>query len=114
MKVLLEELSDKGLSILAFPCNQFGKQEPGTHEEIKEFVHGKYECPEDLHLFSKIDVNGSNAHPIWNFLRSKQGDGEEITWNFAKFLVDKNGIPVKKYAPDVSPFEIRKDIEAIL
>jgi len=114
LKVLHDDLSDKGLSILGFPCNQFGNQEPGSNEDVKKFVQEKYECKIDL--FSKIDVNGNKSHPLWSFLKSKQGGtlGNFIKWNFTKFIVDKNGIPVKRYSPKTSPFDLRKDLESFL
>nr|UCK81636.1 probable phospholipid hydroperoxide glutathione peroxidase [Arenicola marina] len=110
-----EELAEsKGLRILAFPCNQFGSQEPGTNEEIKEFARGKYGAQFDL--FAKIDVNGSNALPLFNYLKMKQGGtlGDFIKWNFTKFVVDKEGKPVKRYAPNVEPNSIRKDLDSYL
>lgn len=92
----------EGLRILAFPCNQFGGQEPGTNEEIKAFAEG-YGVKFDM--YSKIDVNGSNAHPLFDYLKSKQGGtlGNFIKWNFTKFVVDKNGIPVARFGPTDDP-----------
>nr|XP_045584830.1 phospholipid hydroperoxide glutathione peroxidase-like [Procambarus clarkii] len=91
-----------GLCILAFPCNQFGGQEPGTEEEIKKFAQG-YGVKFDM--FSKVKVNGNDAHPLWNFLKSKQGGtlGNFIKWNFTKFLIDKEGNPVSRYSPQTNP-----------
>jgi len=109
-----DELADsKGLRILAFPCNQFGSQEPGTNEEVKAFVQGKYNAHFDL--FSKIEVNGDNAHPLWKYLKYKQKGtfGDFIKWNFSKFLVDKAGQPVKRYSPKTAPNDIRKDFEPL-
>lgn len=102
--------AEKGLRILAFPCNQFGGQEPGSEEEIKEFVKA-YDVEFDM--FSKIDVNGSNAHPLYVFLKNaKHGTlTNNIKWNFTKFLCDKHGVPVKRYSPTVSPLDLIKDIE---
>jgi len=104
---------EKGLRILAFPCNQFGKQESGTNEEIKAFAQEKLA---EYDLFSKIDVNGDNAHPLYKFLKAKQkgsfGDG--IKWNFSKFLCDRQGIPVKRYSPTTDPLSCVKDIESFL
>ncbi|KAJ7328110.1 Phospholipid hydroperoxide glutathione peroxidase, mitochondrial [Desmophyllum pertusum] len=102
--------AEHGLRILAFPCNQFGGQEPGTNEEIKEFVKG-YDVQFDM--FSKIDVNGSNADPLYVFLKNaKHGTlTNSIKWNFTKFLCDKHGVPVKRYSSTVSPLDIEKDIE---
>ena len=101
---------EKGLRILAFPCNQFGKQEPGTNAEIKAFAleHGA-----EYDLFSKIDVNGDSAHPLYKYLKSKQKGtfGNSIKWNFSKFLCNKEGIPVKRYASTTDPLSCVKDIE---
>ncbi len=101
----------KGLRILAFPCNQFANQEPKSNAEIKDFVQKKYGVEFDL--FGKIDVNGKNAHPLWNFLKSKQKGkmGSFIKWNYTKFLVDKEGKPVARYAPTVEPNAIVKDLD---
>lgn len=112
LQALHDELAEsKGLRILAFPCNQFGSQEPGTNEEIKEFAQGKYGAKFDL--FAKIDVNGNNAHPLWKYLQTKQKGTmwNAIKWNFSKFLIDKNGQPVSRYAPNVEPNKIRKDFD---
>jgi len=104
---------ERGLRILGFPCNQFGKQEPGTNAEIKEFAiaHGA-----KFDLFSKIEVNGSNAHPLYKFLKKAQGGtfGDSIKWNFTKFLCNKKGVPVKRYSPTSDPLSAVKDIEAQL
>ena len=115
----LEELHkkyfDKGLSVLGFPCNQFLSQEPGTEEQIKEFCSLTYGV--EFEMFSKIDVNGENAHPLYKFLKeSSKGvlGTEAIKWNFTKFLVDKNGKVVKRYAPSTKPSEIENDILNLL
>jgi len=91
-----------GLQILAFPCNQFGSQEPGTNEEIINFV-GKYGVKFDM--FDKIDVNGNHAHPLYEYLKSKQGGtlGNFIKWNFTKFVINKEGQPVARFAPTDDP-----------
>ena len=91
-----------GLRILAFPCNQFGYQEPGTSEEIKQFV-SKYNVEFDM--FEKIDVNGSNSHPLFNFLKEKQSGTffNFIKWNFNKFVIDKEGKPVARFSPGDDP-----------
>lgn len=100
----------KGLRILLFPCNQFASQEPWPEEKIKEFAEG---FSKGFELFSKIDVNGNNTHPLFQYLKKKQGGtlGDFLKWNFTKFLVDKNGIPVKRYAPNVDPFTVEKDFD---
>uniref|UniRef100_A0A2K5IJZ0 Glutathione peroxidase 4 n=1 Tax=Colobus angolensis palliatus TaxID=336983 RepID=A0A2K5IJZ0_COLAP len=100
-----------GLRILAFPCNQFGKQEPGSNEEIKEFAAG-YNVKFDM--FSKICVNGDDAHPLWKWMKiqpkGKGTLGNAIKWNFTKFLIDKNGCVVKRYGPMEEPLVIEKDL----
>lgn len=107
---LHEKYEADGLRILAFPCNQFGGQEPGTEEDIKKFAEGfgvKFD------MFSKIKVNGDDAHPLWKFLKSKQGGtlGNFVKWNFTKFLVDKEGNPVARYSPQTNPTPaIEKDL----
>jgi glutathione peroxidase len=114
----LQALYDKHqgkLEILGFPCNQFGKQEPGGESEISEFCELNYGV--SFPLFKKVDVNGSNAHPLFVELK-KQAPGllgsKGIKWNFTKFLVDGQGKVVKRYAPTTAPEELRADIEALL
>lgn len=110
LQELHQSYAEKGLRILAFPCNQFGGQEPGTEREIKEFV-STYGVEFDM--FGKIDVNGSNADPLYVFLKNaKHGTlTNNIKWNFTKFLCDRHGVPVIRYSPTTSPLEIVKDIE---
>ncbi len=95
------------MRILAFPCNQFGGQEPGTEAEIKQFAidRGAKVDGGGFDMFSKIDVNGKNAHPMWEYLKSKQGGtlGNFIKWNFTKFVVNKEGIPVARFGPTDDP-----------
>lgn len=116
LQALYDELVEKepGLCVLGFPCNQFGSQEPLSDEEIKQFATGKYKVTFDL--FSKINVNGDDAIPLWKYLKHKQGGlfGSSIKWNFSKFLVDKEGQPVNRYSPMTSPNGIRKDIMKLL
>ena len=110
----LEELFEeyKGeVVVLGFPCNQFGKQEPGNADEIKNFCSLTYDVK--FPLFEKIDVNGSNAHPLYQFLKSEKAGllgTEAIKWNFTKFLVNKKGEVVKRYAPNDEPEKIKKEI----
>lgn len=103
--------AEKGLRILGFPCNQFGNQEPGTEEQIKDFAKG-YNAEFDL--FSKIDVNGDNAHPLWKWMKSqphgKGTFGNNIKWNFTKFLINKEGQVVKRYSPMDNPSVVEKDL----
>lgn len=114
LQALHSRYAEKGLAILGFPCNQFGGQEPGTDQEIKKFAVGNFGVQFDM--FSKIKVNGADAAPLYKYLKSVQGSfmGDFIKWNFAKFLVDKNGVPVRRYAPNVAPNDIEKDIKDLL
>jgi glutathione peroxidase len=114
----LEEIHEsfKGeVVVLGFPCNQFGKQEPGDAEEIKKFCSLNYDVK--FPLFAKIEVNGSNASPLYQFLKSEKPGllgTEAIKWNFTKFLVDKNGEIVKRYAPNDTPESIKKELTQYL
>ena len=120
MVQIYKDLSDKGFQILAFPCNQFGGQEPGTPQEIDDFARKKYGS--EFPIFEKIEVNGGNTHDVYQFLRTHSNDMNDaninqakvIPWNFAKFLVDRNGHVQKYYAPTVSPNDIRPDIEEMM
>lgn len=114
MQDLHRKYEKDGLSVLAFPSNQFGGQEPKPESEIKEFVKEKFDV--EFCMFSKINVNGDNAHPLYKFLKSKLGGtlGDFIKWNFSKFLIDRNGVPFKRYAPTVAPKEIEDDIVKLL
>ena len=110
----LQYAEAEGLRILAFPCNQFGSQEPGTDAEIKEFAANKgVEFNKGFDFFSKIDVNGSNAHPLWEYMKKKQTGTltNAIKWNFSKFVIDKEGQPVARFSPMDDP--IPKVEEAI-
>ena len=114
LQELHEKYASKGLSVLGFPCNQFLSQEPGTDEEIKNFCMTSFGVEFDM--FSKIDVNGANTHPLYSFLKEQAGGFaiDAIKWNFTKFLVDKNGNVIKRYAPSVKPSEIEEDIKKLL
>ena len=99
--------------MLGVPCNQFANQEPGTDDEILEFVTSTFDV--DFPMFSKVDVNGDDEAPLYTVLKAEQpGDGEssDITWNFEKFLVDKAGNVVKRYAPPTTPEEVAADLDA--
>lgn len=112
---LYEEFKDKGFVVLAFPSNQFGAQEPGSNAEIKAFACSRYKAT--FPLFAKVDVNGANTAPVYQFLKGQKGGGllgDGIKWNFGKFLVDKTGNVVERYAPTTSPSSIKKDIEKLL
>jgi glutathione peroxidase len=115
LESIYEQYKDKGFVILGFPCNQFGAQEPGSADDIEQFCQLNYGVK--FPMFGKIDVNGSNAHPLYKFLTSEKPGIlgiEAIKWNFTKFLVDKNGNPVKRYAPNTEPKDIAADIEKLL
>jgi glutathione peroxidase len=101
----------QGFEVLGFPCDQFGHQEPGDNAEIKSFCEMNYGV--EFPLFSKIEVNGANTHPVFEYLKSKKGGllGDTIKWNFTKFLVAKNGKVVDRYAPTTPPERIATDIE---
>ncbi|KAL2897608.1 putative glutathione peroxidase 7 chloroplastic [Bienertia sinuspersici] len=111
---LYEKYKPQGFEILAFPCNQFGGQEPGSNSEIKNFACTKFKA--EYPIFDKVDVNGPNTAPVYQFLKSSAGGllGDLIKWNFEKFLVDKNGNVVQRYAPTTSPMQIEKDVQKLL
>jgi glutathione peroxidase len=112
---LQRELGDKGLAVLGFPCNQFGGQEPGDAEEIKNFCSLKYDV--SFPMFAKIDVNGANAHPLYELLkREKPGllGTEAVKWNFTKFLVGKDGAVLERYGSNDTPEKIRGDLLKLL
>ncbi|KAI5657958.1 hypothetical protein M9H77_26751 [Catharanthus roseus] len=106
LNVLYEKYKDQGFEILAFPCNQFGWQEPGTNDEIQETVCTRFKA--EFPVFDKIDVNGKNAAPLYKFLKSEKGGliTDAIKWNFTKFLVNKEGKVVERYSPRTSPLQI--------
>ncbi|XXG85195.1 hypothetical protein AAC387_Pa11g0322 [Persea americana] len=110
---LYGKYKNQGFEILAFPCNQFGEEEPGTNEEILETACTRFKA--EYPIFDKIDVNGDNAVPVYKFLKSSKGGlfGDSIKWNFTKFLVDKDGHVVDRYAPTTS-LSIEKDIKKLL
>jgi len=115
LEAMYKRLHDKGLVVLGFPCDQFGHQEPGDENEIKNFCSLSYGV--SFPLFAKIDVNGDNAHPLYKYLKSASPGilgTEAIKWNFTKFLIDKNGNVVKRYGSMDTPEKIEKDVEAIL
>ncbi|XP_061344562.1 probable glutathione peroxidase 8 isoform X1 [Gastrolobium bilobum] len=111
---LYEKYKDKGLEILAFPCNQFGDEEPGSNDQIVEFVCTRFKS--EFPIFDKIEVNGDNSAPLYKFLKlGKWGFfGDDIQWNFAKFLVDKDGQVVDRYYPTTSPLSLERDIRKLL
>ncbi|XP_017982885.1 PREDICTED: phospholipid hydroperoxide glutathione peroxidase 1, chloroplastic [Theobroma cacao] len=111
---IYEKYKTQGFEILAFPCNQFGGQEPGSNPEIKQFACTRFKA--EFPIFDKVDVNGPNTAPVYQFLKSNAGGflGDLVKWNFEKFLVDKNGKVVERYPPTISPFQIEKDIQKLL
>ncbi|KAL8119611.1 putative phospholipid hydroperoxide glutathione peroxidase [Apium graveolens] len=111
---IYEKYKTQGFEILAFPCNQFGGQEPGSNTEIKQFACTRFKA--DFPIFDKVDVNGPWTAPVYQFLKSTSGGflGDLVKWNFEKFLVDKNGKVVERYPPTTSPFQIEKDIQKLL
>ncbi|KAK7336729.1 hypothetical protein VNO77_17275 [Canavalia gladiata] len=111
---LYNRYKDKGLEILAFPCNQFLKQEPGTSQEAEEFACVRYKA--EYPIFGKIRVNGPNAAPVYKFLKKMKSGflGSRIKWNFTKFLVDKEGHVIQRYGPTTPPLAIENDIKEAL
>lgn len=115
LEAVYQQFKDKGVEVLGFPCNQFGRQEPGSADEIGTFCEKNYGVT--FPLFAKIDVNGDGAHPLFKHLK-KEAPGlmgtEAIKWNFTKFLVKKDGTVYKRYAPQTEPKELMQDIEKLL
>jgi glutathione peroxidase len=112
---LYEDLRAKGLEVLGFPCNQFGAQEPGDEQAIASFCEKNYGV--SFPMFAKIDVNGAEAAPLYRFLKEQKPGllgSEAIKWNFTKFLVDRKGTVIERYAPNATPESIRGDIEKLL
>jgi glutathione peroxidase len=112
---MYRKLKDRGFEILGFPCDQFGHQEPGDEAEIRNFCSLTYDV--SFPMFAKIDVNGEQAHPLYQYLkRSRPGvlGTQGIKWNFTKFLVDRNGNVTERYAPTDTPAAIEKDVEKLL
>ena len=115
LQALYEQYKDKGFAVLGFPCDQFGHQEPGNEEEIQTFCSTTYNVT--FPLFAKIEVNGENAHPLFEHLKSeKKGvlGSKAIKWNFTKFLIGADGTVLKRYATNQSPESIGRDVAAIL
>jgi glutathione peroxidase len=115
LEAVYRQFKDKGIEVLGFPCNQFGKQEPGTADDIGAFCEKNYGVT--FPLFAKINVNGADAHPLYKHLKSHARGvlgTEAIKWNFTKFLVKKDGTVYKRYAPQTAPEELAGDIEKLL
>ena len=114
LEKLYKEYKEQGLEILGFPSNQFSQQDPGNNDEILEYCQMNYGVT--FTMFNKIDVNGANTHPLYKYLKSQKKSllGAEISWNFTKFLIDKEGNVVKRYLPNTKPQDLKKDIEKLL
>ena len=115
LEALYRKFHDRGLEVLGFPCDQFGHQEPGDEGEIKSFCSTNYGVT--FPMYSKIEVNGANAHPLYKWLKSEKAGvlgTEAIKWNFTKFLIDRKGNVVKRYAPSDTPEKIEKDLGSVL
>ena len=114
LEELYQTYHSKGLEILGFPCNQFAKQDSGSNQEIQEICQLNYGGT--FNMFEKIEVNGAHAHPIYRYLKQEVKGlfGSEIKWNFTKFLIDRDGNVIKRYAPTVKPSKIANDIEKLL
>lgn len=114
LEKMYRDYKNKGFTILAFPCNQFGGQEPGAANEILSFCETNYNI--SFPIFNKINVNGANAHPLFDYLKTELPDnlGPRIKWNFTKFIIDRTGKPVKRFSPDKAPEVIARYIKDIL
>ena len=114
LQELHESYAEQGLTVVGFPCNQFGSQEPGDSEEIGGFCERNYGVT--FQMMEKVDVNGSGAHPLYEWLKSEKGGllGGKIKWNFTKFLVGKDGQVIERYAPTTKPEKMTADIEKAL
>ena len=114
LEALHRQLGARGFSVLGFPCNQFGGQEPGDAKQIEQFCAGNYSI--SFPMFAKIDVNGTAAHPLFNYLKNAKSGllGPSIKWNFTKFLVDRSGRVVARHAPTTKPEALTREIEALL
>jgi len=115
LEALYQKYRDRGLVVLGFPCNQFGEQEPGSADEIGSFCQKNYGV--SFPMFEKVEVNGETAHPLYRWLKQTAPGllgTERIKWNFTKFLLDRRGAVVERYAPTTKPAGLSKDIEALL
>jgi len=114
LEALQQQFGPRGFAVLGFPCNQFGNQEPGDASQIAQFCSANYGV--SFPMFAKIDVNGGNVHPLFQYLKSEKSGllGASIKWNFTKFLVDRSGQVVARHAPTTTPEALKKEIEALL
>jgi glutathione peroxidase len=111
LEALHRKYRDRGLTVIGFPCNQFGAQEPGDAKEIAAFCESRYGV--SFTLSEKIEVNGKSAHPLYHWLKEASGSGD-IEWNFVKFLIGPDGALLRRYPPRARPEDIAADIEAVL
>ena len=114
LEKLYKDYKEKGLVIIGFPCNQFGKQEPGTSEEINDFCNLNYDVT--FPMSTKVDVNGKNAHPLFKYLKSelKGTLTNNVKWNFTKFLINRDGVPFKRFSSTTEPEDISSSIDEVL
>ncbi len=114
LEALQNAYADKGFAVLGFPCDQFGRQEPGDAAEIATFCSTKYDV--SFPMFAKVEVNGGNAHPLWAWLKSEKGGflNSAIKWNFTKFLVGRDGTVLERFPPTTKPTSLTPKIEAAL
>jgi len=114
LEALQQQFGPRGFAVLGFPCNQFGGQEPGDAGQIEQFCASQYNV--SFPMFAKVDVNGASAHPLYKYLKSEKSGllGSSIKWNFTKFLVDRAGKVVARFAPTATPAALKQDIEALL
>jgi glutathione peroxidase len=114
LQKLQDTYAERGFSVLGFPCDQFGHQEPGAEDEIAAFCESSFGVT--FPMFAKIDVNGADTHPLYAWLKDEQSGvlGGKIKWNFTKFLVARDGLPVDRFAPQKDPLDISDDIERLL
>lgn len=121
--MLYERYGKDGFELIGFPCNQFGGQAPGTSEEERQYAYKKFGF--EFPVYDKIEVNGPGAHPLYKYLRAQQPQSlpkggtrplrqGELEWNYVKFLVDRNGQPVKRYKPSFDPLDFEKDVQLVL
>jgi glutathione peroxidase len=114
LEALQKAYGSRGFSVLGFPCNQFGRQEPGNAAQIEQFCSTNYAV--SFPMFDKIEVNGDRAHPLYRYLKGEKSGllGPSIKWNFTKFLIDRSGRVVARHAPTTTPEALTKEIEALL
>jgi glutathione peroxidase len=114
LQKLQDTYAERGFSVLGFPCDQFGHQEPGAEDEIAAFCESSFGVT--FPMFAKIDVNGGDTHPLYAWLKDERSGvlGGKIKWNFTKFLVARDGLPVDRFAPQKDPLDISDDIERLL